>query len=552
MNRAPHFRRYALAMSVVSILILGACSSAETTRVGEPSGQGPQSAQDGASRAETVRIAISDDEANLTPYTYRSGYPGYYLITLLYDTLLWHDANNEIVPWLATDYTVSPDGLTIALDLAERATWHDGTPLTAEDVKFTYDYISEFDQGRFTPQIENLESVTTEGPLRVVFRLSQPNGSFLKVPLSDIPIMPAHIWRGVQEPYPSEKALEVASVGTGPYKLVEHVPDRLYRLEANPNYFRGAPSVDELLVQIMPDANAQFLALRSGEIDMVAEYLPPELVGEFEAGQDVAVAKGALFETIQIEMLTTKPPFDDPRFRRAVGHAIDVEAMVEDVLAGLGSPGSPGWVHPESVFYKEGLTHDFDPERAATLLDEIGFLVPPGSDVRLDATGRPLEFDIIVNSSEPVTVRAAEVAATMLQDVGMRVSVAALTTDAYLPFVSGPASERDFDFFVWDISSTYQNPPIRGLEGLYATGGLLEVAAWSNEQFDSTLEELEGIILPEDQRESYTALQDLLTQGRPVIPLFYPNGAFAYNPNTYSGWTYVSGNGILDKISFIH
>ena len=99
---------------------------------------------------QSLKIGIIGDESTLNPYTYNTGYPGLDLVSLLYDTLFQLDQDNKPIPWLVKEYTISEDGLTYNLKLNENIKWHDGKPLTAEDVKFTIDYFLEYPKSRFT------------------------------------------------------------------------------------------------------------------------------------------------------------------------------------------------------------------------------------------------------------------------------------------------------------------------------------------------------------------------------------------------------------------
>lgn len=160
-SRPP--RRRPIQVAVVAALVLAVVSGSVASTGVDAQAPG------------RVRIAITQNDKNWTPYTYQTGYPGYNVLTIMYDTLLWHDKDNKIVPWLASDYKVSPDGLTVDVTIRDNAKWHDGRPLTADDVKFTYDYILQFNHGRFTPEVKGIVDTTTvTAPNKVAFRLKRP------------------------------------------------------------------------------------------------------------------------------------------------------------------------------------------------------------------------------------------------------------------------------------------------------------------------------------------------------------------------------------------
>src|SRR4030067_3377473 len=141
-------------------------------------------------QSNTVRLALTRDEGWLNPYTYQSGYPGWNIMTLVYDPLFYPDLNNEAIPWLVRDTRISTDGRTWTLTLRPNLRWHDGRPLTSEDVKFTFEYAAKVDHSRWTPPTRNLEGGDAPNPQTVVFRLKQPDAGFRLRTLPHAPLLP--------------------------------------------------------------------------------------------------------------------------------------------------------------------------------------------------------------------------------------------------------------------------------------------------------------------------------------------------------------------------
>ena len=215
----------------------------------------PETTTTTAAPAEPVRIraAVTGDEATLNPYTYISGFPGWNLLMLQYDSLMQLDKNGVPRPWLASSVSVNQDLTEYSVQLVEGVTWHDGTPLTADDVAFSANYyINNVEASRFARDLRGVEGVTVTDDYNATFVLSSPNAGFELAALADVPIIPRHIWEGVE--LPSEHQFEGGTnIGTGPYMLVEYVEGQSYRFMANPDYFRGAPAVDELVVIVFAD-----------------------------------------------------------------------------------------------------------------------------------------------------------------------------------------------------------------------------------------------------------------------------------------------------------
>jgi peptide/nickel transport system substrate-binding protein len=146
-----------------------------------------------------LRLAITGDEGTLTPYTYVTGYPGYELMTLIYDQLFLMDEELVPRPWLAVGLEIVDD-VVYVLELREGVRWHDGEPFTADDVAFTIAYYQTHPMGRFTSSANRVIDVQVEGVSSVTLMLDGPDATFVEAVLADLPILPRHLWQGVEEP----------------------------------------------------------------------------------------------------------------------------------------------------------------------------------------------------------------------------------------------------------------------------------------------------------------------------------------------------------------
>jgi len=369
---APTCPRSTAALALAVALGLAACSGGATGSSASSSPSDRTSSgvatSAGSAAADELVVAIGGDEGSLTPYTYVTGYPGWNLLNLVYDTLLVLDEDSVVQPHLAESYEVSEDGLTWTLELAEGVTWHDGEPVTAEDVAFTFDYVQQHTSSRFTGPAAAATEVVVDGST-VIFTLDEPNPEFAVRPLADMPIMPAHVWQDVDDP---EAAGVDLAVGSGPYVLTDHTPDQSYTLTANEEYGLGTATVSELTLSVVPEQQTAIAALRSGEVQAVTDGVPPQLAEQLGQQDGVEVVTGPEFGSTLLLMNNGAAPFDVPEVRQAVSAAIDVDELVETVLLGQGTPGDPGFVHPESPYADQPRDHVFDPQRAASLLDAAG------------------------------------------------------------------------------------------------------------------------------------------------------------------------------------
>jgi len=213
-----------------------------------------------APKPVSLRVAITGDEGVLQPYAIGSGYPGWYIMTLIYDTLLIMDTNNQPKPWLAKQSLVSSDGMSYTLTLRNDVTWHDGKPFTAADVKFAFDYYKKYAVApRWTTAVGTIGEVQVKDDTTVIVSLARPNPSFVLQVLADLPIIPKHIWESVTEPKTAKH-----NIGTGPFKVAEYKPNELYRLSAHAEYFAGKPAVDERILPISKAPNTIDSLLKTG------------------------------------------------------------------------------------------------------------------------------------------------------------------------------------------------------------------------------------------------------------------------------------------------
>ncbi|HWC25131.1 MAG TPA: ABC transporter substrate-binding protein, partial [Solirubrobacteraceae bacterium] len=201
---------------------------------------------------EELRIPFPQYDGGLTPYTFELGYP---LVTLVYDTLMLRDTGGTPRPWLARTVQRSADGRRLTVELRDDARWHDARPVTAADVAFTFRYLADRPQPRFTPQLVDLAQVRATGRRTVTFDLRRPSLGFEDQPLADVPILPSHLWRDLP---PGRRAPSGLAIGSGPYRLTRASRSGGYVLRANERYFRGPPRVQRLRVPFIGDADEMF------------------------------------------------------------------------------------------------------------------------------------------------------------------------------------------------------------------------------------------------------------------------------------------------------
>jgi peptide/nickel transport system substrate-binding protein len=484
----------------------------------------------GQGSADLVRVPFPQDDGSLTPYTFQVGYP---LVNLVYDTVMWRDADGVPRPWLAE--SVSRDGNRITIRLREGIRWHDGEPLTAEDVEFTFDYVAAHPHARYSPQLTDVRSVEAVDERTVVVELSRRSLGFLDQPLSDLPILPEHIWSQIPAGRVAPAGLPV---GSGPYELTGHVPGRGYTFTANRDYFRGEPLVERIEVPIIRRPDESFRALQQGRVDMLPVTLDAATADQLE-GLGVRVATGDSYLGTVLMLNTTRPPFDRGEARRAVAGAIDLE-RITDALSGLGdqaaAPAENGYLHPDSPWAPDQDLHEFAGDEARVRVAEAG-LSP---------------FSLLVPDNDPIREEIGNQIEAALRRAGAPVRVVELPSRKLACRVGEDRCSPDYQAAIWSSPALASYDP-SFVEAVFGDPfhNALNYSGYNSNRFEALAARVDSAPSDESRRRAVSAVLSRLAADAPVVPLVFPQGAFAYSPGTYDGWIYVKGSGILDKRSFL-
>lgn len=523
----------ALALLALGLAVVGAALA-------------PAAAQE-PERVERVTAAINGWENNLTPYgiTFQSG-AFHEMINLVHDTLYWSHYTEEPEPWLAESAEPNEDHTVWTVQLREGVTWHDGEDLTADDVAFSYEYQFDNPSARYSHHITVLPEYAGAEVLdehTVELRFEEPVPRFPLVPAADIPILPEHVWGDIDQP---RDAVDELPVGSGPYELVEMESDERYVLEANDDYFKGTPLVQQLVLPIVRDSSAAFSALRTGEIDALVRGVPPELIEDLEDEPEVEVLNIQTYEGHQLYFHAQQEPTSDAAFRRAIGLAVDRQALVDRVLQGHGQPGRDEFMHPDSYLAKPDGTSEFDPDAAATQLDEAGY--EAGDDgVRQTPDGQPIELALLVNSFDPVQVRTAELVSENLAEIGLETEVEGVDPGT----LSDRRDSGEFDLWIDSLNNHMHMDPdaFYHFFGPGITG--LSFGGYDNPDFNELMERAAVTADWDERLELIHEQQDFFAEELPAVMLFYPDEYQAYRPAAYDGWFADPGHLLLTKRAFL-
>jgi peptide/nickel transport system substrate-binding protein len=327
--------------------------------------------------ASTLVIAVPSDPAGLEPGTNRAEPIGSEIILNVFDTLVaWQAPDfSELEGRLTTEWSVSEDGMIFDFTLREGVTFHDGTPFDAAAVKFSIERTMEMNP-YVKATLGLIESIETPSNTQIVFTLARPYPAFLSIlaqPQSAI-VSPSAV-----EKFGEDFATN--PVGTGPFMFRAYQADTRVVLDANPDYFRGAPKLERLIYTIIPEASTRRLELENGGVDIIQQSgqlsaVPSEEMAAFAGNPDVQIIEtpSQIIRQLEFNNSLTEGPFTDPRVRRAIAMAIDYEGLLSGVFDGTaervyGPLTSNSWAFDPAVI---DLAPQYDPEGAKALLAEAG------------------------------------------------------------------------------------------------------------------------------------------------------------------------------------
>jgi peptide/nickel transport system substrate-binding protein len=468
MNRRLRLSTLSLGAVLLGQVLVG-CGAGQTESA-NVSDSGASPAQTGS--AEQIVLTIGGESED--GYDPTLGW-GRYGSPLFQSTLLRRDDNLDIVNDLATDYTISEDGLTWTVTIRDDAVFSDGEPLTAADVAYTFNKAAE--SGGLTDVTVLDEAVATDDTT-VELRLKQPQSTFVNR-LITLGIVPEHAHGPDYARNP---------VGSGPYQLVQWDEGQQLIVEANPNYYGEAPGIQRLVFLFVEEDGA-FAAAKAGQSQVAS--VPPSLAVQSIDGMtlyDVTSVdnRGLMFPYEPATGRTTPngAPIGndvtaDLAIRQAVNFAIDRQALVDGVLEGYGSPAygpvsGLAWEEPKANI------EDADPERAKEILAAGGWADSNGDGV-LEKGDLKAEFTILYPASDSTRQALALSAAEMLKPIGIQANVEGKSWDEITP-----AMHSNVVVFGW--GSHDQTEMYNLYYSQAAQGDFFNAGYYANSAIDTTLD----------------------------------------------------------------
>lgn len=471
----------------------------------------------------------------------------YTIFELVYDAMYDLNLDGSFTLSLADSVSVSDDGLVYTYKIRDGIKWHDGQPLTADDIAFTYNLYKDTPEypylnGYYTTYFESIEAKGNE----VILTLNEaiPN---IESQLVFLYILPKHIWE-------NENKIEFENttmIGSGPFKMAEYVQNEFVRLTANKEHFSTPPKVDEVVFQTFENQDALVQAIKTGQLDMITE-MPNTAAETLKAEGNVEVVVGAplapgvtdiIFNQVAPEncptdaggLCTGHPALRDKNVRLAMAHATDKQKLIDLILLGLGNPGLTLIPDGLGVWYNDSLTdYSYDVAEANKILDDAGYLDTDGDGVReMPDASQPLNFRLNWPSDSIVAPRTAELLSEMWGEIGISLELQAVDPDA-LTAQCCPAF--DFDIMIWGWAA---DPDPSSLLYVYTSEAIPSGSSetgYSNPAYDELYAKQQTTLDFNARKDIVWEMQKIVHDDVVYIIPFYDASVQAYRTDRFTGW----------------
>ncbi|WP_332603749.1 peptide-binding protein [Bacillus sp. S1(2024)] len=506
-----------LSLLLILSIFLTACNS------GEVGGDEKEGKSDGKPQQGGDLIAGSTGEPTLFNSLYSTDTASSDIERLIYNTLLDVNEKLEVENQLAEEVKESEDGLTFDVKLKEGVKFHDGEEMTADDVVFTYSIpMSDDYVGERGSNFKMIESVTKKGKYEVQFKLKKPDPYFYNVTLASYGILPKHILKDVPISKLGEHEFNRKNpIGTGPFKFKEWKEGQYVKVEAFDDYYAGRPHLDSITYKIIPDSNAALSQLQAGDVDYLVvtpgpDYKTAEKFNNVKMETDLGLNYTYIGWNERNEL------FKDKKVRQALTHALDRQALVDQVLDGDGEianiPESPlSWNYPDNK--DKFKTFEYDPEKAKKLLKEAGWTDSDGDGI-LDKDGKKFSFVIKTNQGNKTREDLAVVVQQQLKEIGIQAKPQIVEWSALIEQMNPPNWDFDAMIMGWSLATFPDQSNI--FHSKEAEKGLNYVW-YQNKKLDKLLDEAKTLKDREEYKKAYEDIYEILAEDQPYTFLYYTN-----------------------------
>ena len=491
--------RRKLALLLIAVMLI-----ATLTACGGGGSETPSGGESEPAEEKVLVVRASSDPVSLNPDGSADD-AAFNVVGNVFSQLVRLDANRDVIPDLAESWESSEDGLTITFHLVKNAKWHDGEPVTAEDVAYTFNYILTHDtclmNARFKPQIESVEATDD---YTAVFHMINPYAELIgRLGYYATFIVPKHIMDNGQEW--NDNPAAQAPIGSGPFKFVEWNPGENIILEKNEEYFKGEVKLDKLIFRQIPDDATAYQSLLSGEIDYLSS-VPGNNTEELQANSDFVMNLNVLPSPTYIAFNFNEGPTAELAVRQAIAYCINREEISDKVFSGIRAP--------EYNFYPSVIkwvsnsdcpAPSYDPAKAVEILEAAGY--------EKDANGyyvKDIDLECFSSDSSPDVAKLVKAGC---EEAGIGINV---NVEEYQAWNTKVHTDHDFDIF---MQGGFQGPDVAALSGRVGTNGASNAGGYSNEEVDKLF--AEGLLSVDQEVRApiYKKIQEIMSQDLPLLPI---------------------------------
>lgn len=490
----------------------------------------------------TFTIGSSSDMVTANPFKSAGG-SEYEMFFLNYD-MLYNYSQDTLEPESAlASYPPdqSADGKTWTFKIRDDVTWSDGVPLTAKDIAFTYNLVNEKGGLAFRSELGdpiNKNAFVAPNDTTLVWRMKTATLAPLSPPW--VPIVPEHIWGKFADPKYTAKDIKefrnVPAVGSGPFHLTEWREGQYWKMEANPDYWKGSATIDEVVFRVYANPEALSLALTSGEVDAV-DGLPPSIYNTLLGQPNIAtnVSSAGTFTDLAFNFEGSgDPSLRDEPVRDAIAASIDRQALVDRVSLGYASPGTSFLLPTFPRYYWEppaDQLQTYDPQAAKDLLDQAGYRDVNGDGWRETPDGKPWQLEVLTVSDFVRSVPEGKLIVGWMKDVGINTTIKTVgESQAYDLWGS-----QNFDMYVWSWSPS---PDPDFMASIFTTDQCLSWSdgCYSDPAYDKMYEQQRAATDFADRQAIIKKMQAYIYDKNPLIVLEYVPSLQAYRTDRFTDY----------------
>ena len=497
--------RFRLAPIALAVLFLVSCGG------GGPAGEGPDAEGAPVQGGTAVASRISDFDA-FNQFVSTDYDTSQVLRYMLFMPLVQLDDELQYQPYMADSMALSEDGLSLMFRVREGLTWHDGTPVTADDVVWSVETYRNPDLAfanaqyfQFVDRVEKVDDRT------VVFRFTEVHSD----PLADFldwEPHPKHLLEGVPVTNMRNAEFNRNPVGNGPFRFVSWDANQQVVFEANQDFVMGRPNLDRIVFRIIPEQTTELTELLTGGLDLVRAIQPAE-AARVENGDNTRLIAYESRSYTYLAWNTKNPLFEDARVRRAITMGIDRQQIVDALLYGYGRIAVSDVMPFQWQFAEDLEPWPYDPDAARRLLEEAGWADSNGDGI-LDKDGRPFRFTLETNQGNDLREDIIVIVQSDLRKIGVDVQPRLAEWNSLIDRLK----QKDFQAVVSGWSVDFKFDPS---ETMACNAGVYNYPSYCSPRADS-LSRTALVTLDRDQAQPmWREYQEIIHQDQPYTFLYY-------------------------------